>query len=256
MIAQELRACVAYVLGGAAVPEDEGDGWRGWLAARGLGMIPIAEPGSFQLAGYWIAAGPRPGGEEGAAVMFGVPPGVVFDPRGGAAPPAVRRGYVVAALDLTAEAAPREPGSGTVEALFVAPAAEAAMVAVASAAASGAGLEGDRYARGAGTFSPGRSSGRALTLVEAEALEAIELPHADARRNVVTRGVRLNALVGRRFFVGDVECHGQRLCEPCAHLQRLTRPGVLRALVHRGGLRADVVGAGTVEVGAPVRVAE
>jgi MOSC domain-containing protein YiiM len=81
----------------------------------------------------------------------------------------------------------------------------------------------------------------------------------DARRNVVTRGVDLDALVGRRFRIGDVECFGQRLCEPCAHLERLTardgKPGTLRALVHRGGLRADVLGDGEIAVGDEVSAA-
>ena len=72
---------------------------------------------------------------------------------------------------------------------------------------------------------------------------------AEARRNVVTRGIDLDALVGRRFLVGDVQCVGRRLCEPCAHLERLTVPGTLRALVHRGGLRADVLTDGTIRVG-------
>ena len=70
---------------------------------------------------------------------------------------------------------------------------------------------------------------------------------------MITRGIDLNALVGRRFTVGDVECFGQRLCEPCAHLERLTEPGMLRALVHIGGLRADVLSDGTIRVGDAVR---
>ena len=99
-------------------------------------------------------------------------------------------------------------------------------------------------------------------MIEAEALEGllddtgIELSAAEVRRQVLTRGIRLNDLVGERFTVGDVECVGQELCEPCAHLQGLTRPGVLRGLVHRGGLRADIVRGGRIAVGdavAPVR---
>ena len=82
-------------------------------------------------------------------------------------------------------------------------------------------------------------------------LEALGFSPEDARRNVVTRGIDLNALVGRRFRVGDVECVGRRLCEPCAHLQRLS-PGTLRPLVHRGGLRADLLGDGVIRVGDPV----
>jgi MOSC domain-containing protein YiiM len=82
-------------------------------------------------------------------------------------------------------------------------------------------------------------------------LEDLGFAPQDARRNVVTRGIDLNALVGRRFTVGDVECIGRRLCEPCAHLERLS-PGTLRPLVHRGGLRADLLGDGTIHVGDPV----
>lgn len=106
------------------------------------------------------------------------------------------------------------------------------------------GVVGDRYA-----------SSRDLTLVEAEALEGlledtgIELSPAEVRRQVLTRGIRLNDLVGERFVVGDVECVGQELCEPCSHLQGLTYPGVLRGLVHRGGLRADIVSGGRIAVG-------
>ena len=94
-------------------------------------------------------------------------------------------------------------------------------------------------------------------MIEAEALEAlaadgVEVTWEEARRNVVTRGIALNALVGRRFRIGTVECVGRRLAEPCSHLQRLAPPGTLRGLVHRGGLRADILGGGMVRVGDPV----
>jgi MOSC domain-containing protein YiiM len=94
-----------------------------------------------------------------------------------------------------------------------------------------------------------------LTLIEAEVLDSLTLPegtrlsYAEARRNVVTRGIDLNALVGRRFRVGNVECLGQRLCEPCSHLEHLTTKGILRGLIHRGGLRADVLNDGIVAIG-------
>jgi MOSC domain-containing protein YiiM len=103
-----------------------------------------------------------------------------------------------------------------------------------------------------GDYHHGRGN---ITLVEAEALAGlyrdtgIELSPAEVRRQLLTRGIRLNDLVGRRFMVGEVECLGVELCEPCSKLQRLTKPGVLKGLVHRGGLRADVVGAGRVAVG-------
>jgi MOSC domain-containing protein YiiM len=114
---------------------------------------------------------------------------------------------------------------------------------------AGRGLEGDRYFAGKGSFSHWAGTGRALTLVEAEALDDVGLDWAAARRNVVTRGVGLNDLVGRRFRVGDVECVGRRLCEPCRHLERLTEDGMLRALAGRGGLRADVLSGGEIAVG-------
>ena len=69
----------------------------------------------------------------------------------------------------------------------------------------------------------------------------------------MTRGIALNDLVGRRFTVGEVECFGQRLCDPCSHLEKLTQPGVLKGLVERGGLRADVVRDGEIRVGDEVR---
>ena len=111
-------------------------------------------------------------------------------------------------------------------------------------AIAGKGLEGDRY-----FFAEGAGSGEALTLIEAEVLEDVGLTGPQARRQVVVRGVRVNDLVGRRFRVGEVECLGVELCEPCRHLQSLTRPGIIKDLVHRGGLRADILSGGTISVG-------
>ena len=111
-------------------------------------------------------------------------------------------------------------------------------------AVAGRGLEGDRY-----FFADGAGSGEALTLIEAEALEDVGLTGAQSRRQVVVRGGGLNDLVGKRFRVGDVECEGVELCEPCTHLQRLTRPGIIKDLIHRGGLRADILSGGTISVG-------
>lgn len=146
------------------------------------------------------------------------------------------------------------PATGTVTAIYVGP---AGLVERAHAVA-GRGLEGDRYFTGAGFFYRDGKLGQDLTLVEAEALEAlanetgIVLTAAAARRNVVTRGIRLNELVGRRFSVGGVECYGRRLCPPCAHLQQATQQGVLRGLLHRGGLRADILGDGEIALGAAI----
>ena len=119
---------------------------------------------------------------------------------------------------------------------------------------AGKGLVGNRY-----YFERGAKPGQALTLIAAEALEGlaaehgIELSAAESRRNVLTSGIDLNALVGRRFRVGEVACEGVELCEPCNTLAKLTERGVLRGLVHRGGLRADIVAGGEIAVGDPVR---
>jgi hypothetical protein len=116
------------------------------------------------------------------------------------------------------------------------------------------GPRGDRYFAEEPDVSR-RDEGYDLTLIEAEALEAftgetgIPLSHEESRRNVLTRGVRLNDLVGKRFRVGEAECYGVQLCEPCTHLQALTRDGVLRGMVHRAGLNANVVEGGIVTVG-------
>jgi len=141
--------------------------------------------------------------------------------------------------------------SGHVEAINVRETSEAAAVSVQRVRlVSGRGVEGDRY------YAPaGAGSGEALTLIAAEALEGLEadtgirLSAADSRRQVLTRGIDLNALVGREFTVGSVRCRGVELCEPCAHLQSVTQEGVLKGLVHRGGLRADVLNDGDVAVG-------
>jgi MOSC domain-containing protein YiiM len=119
----------------------------------------------------------------------------------------------------------------------------------------GVGLDGDRYATKAGQHSETPGTGRQVTLVEREAIAAVnaegtvELAEHETRRNLLTEGVPLNHLVGRTFRVGEVVLQGIRLAEPCSYLQGLTRPGVLRALAHRGGLRADVVSGGTIRVG-------
>ena len=122
-------------------------------------------------------------------------------------------------------------------------------------AVRGRGLEGDRYFRQVGTYSNHPGSGREITLIEAEAIEAlareagITLQPGASRRNIVTRNVRLNPLVGQVFRVGEVLLKGMRLCEPCLHLEGLTQEGVLAGLVHRGGLRSVIVEEGTIRVG-------
>jgi MOSC domain-containing protein YiiM len=144
---------------------------------------------------------------------------------------------------------------GTVVSIHIAPEGSLPMQLRADVkAVPGKGLEGDRYFVGAGTFSHSPGGGREVTLIEVEAIAALReknilLNAGDARRNLVTRGVPLNHLVGRTFQVGEVRLRGIRLCEPCSHLEGLTREGVLRELVHRGGLRADIISGGTIRVG-------
>ncbi len=145
--------------------------------------------------------------------------------------------------------------TGTIESIYIAPAATAAMLSVPEALAiPGVGLEGDRYALRQGTFFKPEPDFE-LTLIEAEAIEAlqrdyhVELAPGEARRNLVTRNVALNHLVGRDFQIGQVKIRGIRLCEPCSHLQRLTGREVIKGLLHRGGLRAQILTQGAIHVG-------
>jgi MOSC domain-containing protein YiiM len=279
-VVRSFAACVASVTETpvAEVPQPHSDfggavaHWRSWLAGRGAGLVPLAKPSTFNWPGYWLAIlgepGPGPAADDARAVlMFGTPSGVVLSPQdaallGRAATDLpIRDGYVLCGLD-PAFAAPTSPMPhlrGRVETIALAERATGEMHAVSHARAlADRGLEGDRYAAKAGTFTPADNNARGydLTLVEAEVLDGLGLPegsslgYAEARRNVVTRGIALNALVGRRFRIGTVECLGQRLCEPCAHLERLTTRGALRGLIHRGGLRADVLTDGDVTTGA------
>jgi MOSC domain-containing protein YiiM len=145
--------------------------------------------------------------------------------------------------------------AGTVESIHIASAAKRATQAVDQVEAiPGVGLLGDRYAQQQGTFSKPEPDFE-LTLIEAEALDAIkreydvDLAPGEARRNLVTRDVPLNHLVGREFSIGEVRIRGIRLCEPCSHLQALTNLPVIKGLRHRGGLRAQILSEGVIRVG-------
>jgi MOSC domain-containing protein YiiM len=122
-------------------------------------------------------------------------------------------------------------------------------------AIEGVGLDGDRYASAVGTYSNRPAPHRQVTLVEREVIAAvndedgIELAENETRRNLVTEGVPLHHLIGRTFRVGDVVLLGVKSCPPCAHLEKLTRPGVRAALENRGGLRAEIVHGGTLRIG-------
>jgi MOSC domain-containing protein YiiM len=146
------------------------------------------------------------------------------------------------------------PMHGSVEAIFLAGERGAPRTAVERVRAVAAtGLEGDRYF---GHMRGGwkRDSERQVTLIEAEAVDAVRatgvvFAPGDARRNVVTRGVRLNELVGRTFRVGGARLRGIERCDPCSRLTRLTYRGVERDLRDRGGLRAEVLEDGDIRVG-------
>ena len=149
---------------------------------------------------------------------------------------------------------------GRVAGLFIAPTAAAPMVEQQRViVVAGRGLEGDRYFSAEGTWSATPGTGRHVTLIEEEAVEALAREHSikiqagAARRNIITSGMPLNHLVGQDFAVGSVVLRGMRLCEPCAHLASLTKRGIVKGLVHRGGLRAEIVSGGEIRVGDVIR---
>lgn len=146
---------------------------------------------------------------------------------------------------------------GIVVSIHITPSAGEPMASVPEVhAVPGKGLEGDRYFKDLGTYSNRPGPDREITLIELEAIEALGRDYGtniipgDSRRNLVTRGVALNHLVGREFRVGEVALRGIRLCEPCSHLVKLTgQENILPGLVHRGGLRAQILTGGRIRVG-------
>lgn len=152
--------------------------------------------------------------------------------------------------------------SAEVVSIHITPRAEASMVAVPEVhAVPGRGLEGDRYFEHTGTYSDTPGTGRDLTLIESEQIEGIarekgiRIGPGQSRRNITTRGVSLNELVDKEFRVGEVAVRGTRLCEPCEYVEGLIgQPGALKALVHRGGLRCDILTEGTIHVGDAITV--
>jgi len=262
--------------------EDPAAGWTvpRWLGGLGLGLAQVADPGAFAWAGPWLARirPPNGTGEPRFVVMYGVPSGAVWDPardrEDGHGPtseamtdrPAVPglerdwidRGYLIAAGDIALarpELTAPPPGTGTVEQIWVSAAAGEPARAVGTVRGlAGRGLEGDRHVAGTGTF-PSGLPGSALTLVEAEVCDSFEpqLGPDQHRRNIVTRGINLNQLVGHEFTIGSLRCRGMRLCEPCTVVQGYADRPVLRALVHRGGLRADILVDGAITIADEVR---
>lgn len=261
VFASELRRGLEIVLG-SAPPEPDYEPlvfFKQWLAERNLGLVPIANAGKFDWPGMWLARVRADDGDH-AVVMFGSPSGPLHDPKGALARGGtIEEGWLLASLDVRLpfqEPYGQDRRVGSVAGILTAPDAESPLARVDRVeAVAGRGLAGDRYYDGRGTFT-GPGHGYELTLVEDEVLESVDLTWEEARRNIVTRGIALNALVGRRFKIGAVECIGRRLAEPCAHLEKLTRPGLLRPLVHRGGLRADILQSGSISVGDAVAASD
>jgi hypothetical protein len=268
---ESFRAAVATILELplAAVPEDSGDGdpaaswvYSRWLGGLGLGLVPVADARAFTWAGPWVGRVTEPEGRARYVVMYGVPSGVVFDPAGSGDVDrsSVAAGYLIAAADIALARPPLPepaPGAGRLGGVWVAGSAGAAPRACdAARGIPGRGLEGDRHTVGAGTF-PSGLPGSALTLIEAEVCESFDPPlrPGEHRRNVVTRGIDLNSLVGSDFVIGALRCRGMRLCEPCTVVEGYASRPVLRALVHRGGLRADILAEGEIRVGDAIRAA-
>jgi hypothetical protein len=257
-------------------PSAAGEEWlpvlRQWLARQNCGLVSIANPGGFSWPGHWIGIVERADTQQPVGVLlFGTPSAVIASPD---APELVGRGVeelnfqqamVLVPFDpFTRVAVDRGRTVGEVVGIYVTDVKMAPMRSLpVTKAIAGKGLEGDRYAAGAGTFTPSsdRLRGYDITLIESEVLDRVKLADGtrlapeESRRNLVTRGIDLNALVGREFRIGPVSAFGQRLCEPCVHLQRLTRPGAVAGLVHRGGLRADLLSGGEIRVGDRIEAA-
>jgi len=252
-------------------PHASGEEWlavlRLRLAGHHCGLVAIANPETFSWPGHWIGIvdSPVAGDPPVAVLLFGTPSAVIASPTSpalvGKAVDEVRFRQALLLVPFQPFRTPsgdRGRTAGDVVGLYISAVKTGPMQPVVTATAlPGQGLLGDRYAAKAGTFTPrsDRLRGYDLTLIESEVLERVIFPDGshltapESRRNVVTRGIDLNALVGREFVIGSVRALGQRLCEPCVHLQRLTRPGVIAGLVHQGGLRADILTDGEIRLG-------
>ena len=156
------------------------------------------------------------------------------------------------------------PWRGVVLDIHTAPTGGAPMVATdAVSAVAGLGIEGDRYYEGTGFYSWFTGPIRHISLIEWEVLEALRDSHnlplepGITRRNIVTRGVPLGHLLNREFRVGEATLRGVEICEPCKHLVDLTGTrALLSALIHRGGLHAEIVGSGTIRPGDTIEAIE
>ncbi len=273
-----VASLTGHTAGELPAPDASGSEWRAvlrlWLAQYDCGLVPVAQPHTFSWAGHWlgIVDAPEQGADAVAVLLFGTPSAVIASPDApallGKAVDELRwqEAFVLAPLQPLHLSNHHVRGLvGEVVGLYRAEVKTGPMQAVPVATAlAGRGLVGDRYAVKAGTFTPKSEKlrGYDLTLIDGAVLDGLTLPDGshltpeEARRNVVTRGIDLHALVGREFRIGAVRAFGQRLCEPCVHLQRLTRPGVIAGLAHRGGLRADILSDGELRVGDRITVCE
>ena len=261
----------AFSLPEGEVPAPQGDRlvaiMNDWLATRNWRFAYVRDPQTFAWPGSWIALAADERSPIGwrPVLMFGDPSGPLHDPLGSGQELEIMHGLLPVPMDRrgwrTDFSIPDRAQTqvGQVVALMTAPRGDAEALTCTSVTARPGGIDGDRYQDETGTFSTSpRRVGQDITLIEGEALDELEasgvsISPEQARRNVVTRGIDLDALIGKPFRVGEVSCFGQRRCEPCAHLERLTAPGTLRGLVHRGGIRADIVEAGTINVGDAIR---
>jgi MOSC domain-containing protein YiiM len=152
---------------------------------------------------------------------------------------------------------------GTVVTIYISPARGEPTVSVDQVhVIPGKGIQGDRYFSEQGKVAEGYRPDRQLTLIESEAIEAIRqedgipISPGDTRRNIITRGIRLNDLVGYDFYIGKIRMHGIRLCEPCNYLASRTHPQIITSMAHRGGLRAEILSDGMIHINDIIAIAD
>jgi hypothetical protein len=147
--------------------------------------------------------------------------------------------------------------AGKLEAIFTAPAEGEPMQSHQTVSLeAGRGIPGDRYVLGTGRFSDPKYADQQLTLVEAEVAERVGLRQDETRRNLVTRGIVLEELIGKRFRLGGAEIRGIRPCDPCAYLESRTRAGIVRDMAHKGGIRAEILAGGPIRIGDQIEIVE
>ena len=146
-------------------------------------------------------------------------------------------------------------GTGSVVALFMVDRMSAPMKQVEQfIALAGRGIEGDRYFLGTGTYSKKPEPGRQVTLIESEVLEALKdrfgitVKPEESRRNVLTRGIEINDLVGAEFLVGTVRLRAHRITQPCLYLEKLLdQPGLYKELWDNGGISCEILSDGVIK---------